>query len=228
MALAPPPSSGSPDEYSIVWDGFVQMVLAVTVSAYQTMLAAKVITSSWNEENITARFADEFLHNAGLNNIPPLYVFAHSRYNTPEILEGLVPAKQARELDVRMFQAWERDYNRICFTWECKLISDRLLDKTHDDLINEYVKEGMFRFIDNNYADCVEDGGMLGFIIVGDPDAIVQQINESMVSTRRARTLTTNDKLQQSPAINSFKHIYHSNHKRSTHDIQLHHLMLRF
>ncbi|HKF38076.1 MAG TPA: hypothetical protein VKB35_14365 [Ktedonobacteraceae bacterium] len=103
-------------------------------------------------------------------------------------------------------------------------------NKTHKDLIPEYITEGIFRFLDEEYASGLNDAGMLGFVLAGDVPSIVHGIDRSMASTLRGRKLDIADNLRQTAPIGTFKDTYFSRHKRAATGIpiQIHHLFLTF
>lgn len=229
MSQLEDPSSLSfniPDKFRIKWRSFVQDVLEVTVQAYHDMHKKKIAQLKWEEDHFTInleRLIQPLAYQRGLTVVSQIKTY------TLEMEAGQVSAKQAKVLDLRMWGSWE-DYHRVHFVWECKRIADSYEDKNYKDLISEYITEGIFRFIDEEYAVGLDDAGILAYVLGGDVPKIVDGINQSMQSSRRKRRLSTSDHLQLAPSIGTFTHIYQSCHKRldSASPIKLHHLFLMF
>jgi len=221
-----PLSFSIPDKFHIKWKSFVQAVLEVTVQAYQDMYMKGTAKLEWEEDHFTINLENcirPLAYQRGLTVVSQIKAY------TMAMETGEVSAKQAKVLDLRMWGSWE-DYHRVHFVWECKRIADSYEDKNYKDLITEYIKEGMFRFIDEEYAVGLDDAGILAYVLGGDVPKIVDGINQSMQSSQRKRRLSTSDHLQLAPPIGTFTHIYHSCHKRlgSAGSIRLHHLFLVF
>ena len=207
------------------WSSFVEAVLSITVEAYKAMCNSTVTLVG--EENLTAKFVFDYLKPKALEY--NLLVVPHGREHTRQIIEGEELAKKAKEFDIKMFGVWDK-YDERCFVWECKLVSDKRVDQAHEALSSEYVKEGIFRFIDEEYSAAVDDAGMLGFVLQGDIDYIVLDINRSMQEPKRARKLSPTDHLHRAAPIGTFSDIYYSVHQRPMCKrlIRLHHLFLIF
>ena len=221
-----PLSFSIPDKFRIKWKSFVQDVLEVTVQAYQDMNKRGTAKLKWEEDHFTINlehFIRPLAYQRGLTVVSQIKTY------TIEMETGEVSAKQAKVLDLRMWGSWE-DYHRVHFAWECKRIADSYEDKNYKDLIPEYIKEGMFRFIDEEYAIGLDDAGILAYVLGGDISKIVDGINQSMQSSQRKRRLSTSEHLELAPPIGTFTHIYQSCHRRlsSASSIRLHHLFLIF
>lgn len=228
-SLTPPPlSNGSPNYFPNLWKSFVQVVLEITVQAYQNMRLARVARREWEEDTFTINLED-YIRPIAYKHPLSLTVVSRSRVYVAGMKTGEISTKEAKEIDIRLWGRWE-NYDRIHFTWESKLIADKRVDTEHEYLINEYIKNGMFRFIDKRYSSEVDDAGMLGYVLNGDIFNIVCDVNQSMINPRRERQLAASDQLQVSPSISNFTDVYQSQHSRgpNTKPIQLYHLFLSF
>ena len=115
--------------------------------------------------------------------------------------------REAKVIDLRLWGHWE-DYHQVHFVWECKRVAKASKStKTYKGLIPEYITEGMFRFLDEEYASGLNDAGMLGYVLTGNIPSIVHSINRSMTSSRRERKLDMVDNLRQAAPIGTFKDV---------------------
>ena len=220
--------SGSPEQFKVSWEAFVQFVLNITIEAYQKMRRDCVARKDWEEDTFTICLAENYIQPLAFPF--SVYVIPRARIHTLEMKTGEISAKRAKEIDIRLYGSWEENYHRIHFVWECKRISDRNLDKENDALIAKYVTEGIFRFIDREYAASLDDAGMLGYVLLGEVANIVSDINRSMENPHRKRQLSTSDYLVPATAIGAFANVYQSRHLRADNQkpVRLHHLFLTF
>lgn len=107
----------------------------------------------------------------------------------------------------------------IYFTFECKR-----LDLSSND--EHYIKTGIYEFINGKYSRNMDYAGMIGFIEKGDPNTIVNKINQSL---KKYTNIVTTQKMSKYD-VNGFKHGYFSKHERdgSLSDISLYHLMFDY
>ncbi len=232
-ALSPlsqlPPSNGVPDLFSVPWEYFVQIVLAVTAEAYDSMRKDQIAQETWEEDNFTATLVTKYIRPFLANKDLTVVVICQTPIYTDPILAGNVPARKARKTDIQFFiPVW--DYSKVYFAWECKLVGDKRLERRCSNLVSEYVTEGIVRFIDGKYSAEVASGGMLGYVLIGDIGNIVADINQSIISKRRRRHLSVADQMRQSKSVGNFHHVYLSQHRRRSGGkaISLYHLFLSF
>lgn len=226
----PPPSTGISKQFldSDLWKSFVMVVLEITIQAYQEMYYKCIVQKGWEEDHFTINLED-FIRPIGFRHPMSITVIARSRAHSSQMKAGKVSAKKAKELDIRLWGHWE-NYHDIYFVWECKRIASKNGEKQYKDLVPEYVKEGMFRFLDGEYSSALGDAGMLGYVLDGDIASIVRDINQSMKSLRRHRRLSVSDHLQSFIPVGSFSNIFYSSHQRMEplSPIKLYHLFFSF
>lgn len=225
----PIPSNGLPNEFRISWDSFVQIVLENTLEAYQRMRRNCVAKQDWEEDKFTAVLAEDYIQPLLRERGLSLLVELQNPVYTRAMKSGPVSTNTARKIDMKLYiPQW--DYVVIYFAWECKLVGDKQRKSEYAALLSKYVKEGIFRFIDGNYSSEVSDAGMLGYVLEGNVSNIVRGINESMLSDRRRRRLSSSDQLLPLAPPVDFGDAYVSQHHRTeqTEDIRLQHLFLSF
>jgi hypothetical protein len=225
----PSPISGSPDPFRIPWESFVQLVLEITVKAYQLMCQDGVVQQSWEEDTFSLILATRYIRPLARQHPLNLIVMTQTEVYKPEMYTGAVSTRKAPKIDIRLFNAME-DYEHIYFAWECKRIGDKRSNAEYAALIPKYITEGILRFVDGAYCAGLDDAGMLGYVLAGDVTNIVHDINVSMQHPRRKRSLEDSDHLVMAPAIGAFTDVYRSCHKRAITrtSIRLNHLFLTF
>lgn len=215
-----------PDYFPSIWPSFVRTVIQITVEAYIALSKTRCARPSWEEDAFTINLEDR-LRPIAYDNPMNLQVRSRSPVYTQAMRTGETSTTEAKIIDIQMWGHWHQ-YADVYFAWECKLLADR---QGHNrNLINEYISNGMLRFLNGQYSEHVPDAGMLGYILAGDVPEIVAQINASMVSSRRERPLQKADALAQSTPVGTFRDIYRSSHAREPKrvPITLHHLLLKF
>jgi len=224
----PPLSTGKRDQFINPkrWERFVRTALEVTVQAYRNLREQGIAKLTWEEDHFTINL-ENYIRPLAFQK--SLTVVSQVKTYTPKMETGEVSVKQAKILDLRIWGRWE-NYHQVHFIWECKRVADGCDDKAYKGLIPEYIKEGIFRFLDEEYAIGLDDAGMLAYVLAGDIPSIVSDINKSMQSSQRKRQLDVADHLQLASPVGTFTHIYQSCHKRmkSMSIIRLHHLFLVF
>lgn len=131
-------------------------------------------------------------------------------------------------MDLVLHGNWE-GYNEIHFVWEAKLVGDKRVNSDYRRLNSEYVNEAIYRFIRGDYATGLPDGGVLGYVLAGDVENIVGDINLSMGRIRKNPPLPESNHLQSASSVGHLEDIYQSRHTREDRSsIQLHHLFLTF
>jgi len=217
-------STGDAQQFSpITWEDFVQLVIGLTIQAYQQMRRECPVQKNWEENTFTGRLAADYLLPLAL---PLLRLDIRSKVHTQAMKEGTQATIEAKEMDLSLYGIWESDYLHRRFVWEAKRIGDRT---NHSGLISEYVNEAIYRFIGLEYAFGLEDAGVLGYVLAGDIPDIVNEINQSMGRLRKNTLLPPSNHLNIAPAIHQFSDLYRSSHTRTdSSSIQLHHLFLTF
>jgi len=175
---------------------------------------------------------------------------------TPEMKTGEENSNKAVKIDIELSNWHLSEDDRIYFVWECKLLADinlirnRILREKHRRLIPEYVTEGMVRFLDEHwkYSSEFDDAGMLGFVLYGAIEEIVNAINLAMINPKPLPKAPTSDQrhlwaLMCAQKLSKADHlkacnpnpldgfvVYQSEHRRAFcgRDIRLHHLFFDF
>ena len=230
LRQATPISVGQPQpSIKLTWSDFVQVVLEVTIQAYQLMRQARVAERSWEENVFTLRLGNDYIRPIAFDRNLPLRVSVRTKIHTEAMRTGKQKTIEAKEIDLQIFDTGEREYHRKHFVWEAKCVGDKHTNPAYSTLNSEYVNEAIYRFIRCEYSAGLNDAGVLGYVLAGEVATIIGDINQSMSRIHRNPALPMSNNLHSTPSIASFQHIYRSNHTRTdSTNIQLHHLFLTF
>ena len=217
--------SRSFSQVGLSWDEFVQLVISLTIQAYDIMKQTCVVKQNWEENTFTLNLSNclrPIAHDQDL----PIIVIMRAKQHTAKMQTGEQPTIEAKEMDLILFDSWERNYDTVHFVWEAKRVGDKRVNGDYGGLNSEYVNEAIYRFIRKEYAANVTDAGALAYVLAGDVGNIISDINQSMSNIRKNPALDASNHLQKAPAIQEFEHIYRSTHVREDDNspLQLHHL----
>ena len=224
------PSIGKPAGFEkLTWPDFVECVLELTIEAYRTMHSEHVVQRDWHEDVFTLWLGYDYLRPIAFDNESSIRVNVRQKRHTKDKKTGDQATIEAKEIDMSLSGVWEIDYHEKHFVWEAKKVGDKRVDQQYSRLNSEYVNEGIYRFIRGEYANGLDDAGMLGYVLAGSVSNIVDDINASMGNIRKNPPLPKSDHLKEAIPIDDFEDIYRSNHVRMDRTyIRLHHLFLTF
>ena len=208
------PSSGAPESFpKLSWDDFVQLVLELTVKAYEAMYQARIARSDWEENVFSLCLGEDYLQPLAFDHA--IFVILRPKIHTEQMKQGKQATIEAKEIDLMLFGSWEREYHEKHFVWEAKRVGDKRVNGKFNNLNSEYVNEAIYRFVRREYADGLRDAGVLGYVLAGDIANIVSDINASMGNIRKNPPLPESNRLRPAKPIHNFEHIYQSQHTRT-------------
>lgn len=223
QTLSPSDTRSRPYEL-LSWPDFVQIVLELVTEACREFQHDQFVEQNWKEDKFTIRLCYEYIRPIALNNHLPIQAQYSVPVITSEILEGREEPKKANVMDLTLYDIANPESHTIHFVFEAKRVCDSRLNRKYKDLRAQYTKEGIYRFINLEYANALDDAGMLGYVLGGSVSDIVNQINSSM-----GKRLPPSNHLQPTSSLNGFGKIYQSTHERTDGtNIALHHLFLAF
>ena len=177
------------------------------------------MTNTWDEDRITADLYTEIIfawrdepkasctHNLAPHSQFPLYPKENK-------------AGSPRKIDFVFRKGYEE---QVYFAFECKIV-----DHNNGNLTYKYVKLGMRRYIEGNYASKMPAGGMIGYMFNDQITPTVDTINSQILSQVG---MSANDYLNKgSIQIDGFGDVFISNHIRTkdcTH-FMIYHLFFPF
>ena len=72
-----------------------------------------------------------------------------------------------------------------------------------DTLAGKYVTEGMYRYFNGQYAQGLDKGGMLGYVMDGDSNEAIKDVQKSIESKRSELYMQDNETIKSSSITNS-------------------------
>jgi hypothetical protein len=186
-------------------------LLQVVILAYKTLHDKMKVDKGWPEDKITlelcVRISRQMQEN-GTNAIP-----IHQYPVFPKkIRSGRPPT-----IDF-VFRKGYRESSYLAF--ECKIVDDE-----NDSSIQQYINQGVMRFLTGKYAKNETTGGMIAYLINREITKCVIKINEQI-----KRNMSDSNCLVKSSIILDFEGIYQSNHMKNPPNSRflIYHLFLTF
>jgi hypothetical protein len=202
------------------WDDFFQQnlipaVIALVIRAWDSM---EKPGQTAHEEDISKKLYAQLINGKDRNQ----HMFL-IRYQDVEIDTDL--AKETGRKDIVFFPANDED---IYFCLEAKRLN-ALVSGVRRSLADEYVKEGMQRFVDGKYARFVRHGGMLGYVLDGQVTRAVKNIEANLRTNARKLGMLHSGRFLPSrvrPDDSSVKETHHRRGQETT-LFRIHHLFVK-
>jgi len=201
-------------------------VLALVVQAYKKMYEEKCYPLKEHEPWFSAilfGYMEELCQEYENITGHPWQVTREYFNDNKQILKGEKDPNAAPRIDI-VIACWRLGHKRIRFPFESKKIMEN-----DADLIRLYIKEGLIdRYLNSakDYSTGRPWGGMIGYILQGSSNTIIEKLNKQI---DRQRGITT-EYLTLDKPIGDFEAIYKSRHQRSveTDILTITHLFLLF
>ena len=115
----------------------------------------------------------------------------------------------------------------IYFCLECKRLNV-IKDGKPRAYASQYVNAGMIRFITGQYSKAVHHGGMLAYVLDGDVDRAMKNVEANIRKTRKALNMTAEGTLLASTILSTDRRARETEHQRAheTELFRLHHLFM--
>lgn len=166
------------------WDDFFQQNMVPAVLAY--------IVVTWEQ---MPKPGPSDLEDAVSNKLYSALVNAKRRNDFPFLIrrEDLEfdtdLAKETGRKDIVFFPSLQEQEIYLCL--EAKRLN-AVVSGVRRSLADEYVKEGMQRFVDGKYARFVQHGAMLGYVLDGNTDRAIRNVESNI--RKRGKVLCMNEK----------------------------------
>ena len=134
-------------------------------------------------------------------------------------------AKETGRKDIVFFPSLQEQEVYLCL--EAKRLN-AVISGVRRSLADEYVKEGMQRFVDGKYARFVRHGAMLGYVLDGDTDRAMTNVANNIRIRLTELRMEKNGGFQPStvrPADPLTKETHHRR-ENETADFRIHHLFM--
>lgn len=179
--------------------------------------------SEWDEENLTARLKKEMLASPVVKS-KKIDIVRDYYIDDDAILSGTKPAKSARRIDFRFYSKWtfENEYEYFA---EAKNLyhADRRRRGDANESKNYYISDGIQRYVSGAYPN----GFMLGYVLRGEIESIVSDINQIMDKKIMPPSISIGHITSKS-TLHSHPFCYTSTNTMSNGVLELRHIFLKF
>ena len=168
-----------------IWPRFLECSLVLITEAFAALLDQAQWTDEWHETQFTAALQlCMFGRNEASSPRLPIEIH-HERQvlEPPKILSGVKhPNSSPRvEIILRHISMPIRTY----LACEAKMLTTKTIgNRTPKASVDFYVRGGMRRFIEGEYAAHVRFGIMIGFVLIGPIAAITARISDTVIRER--------------------------------------------
>lgn len=169
----------------------------------------RLILSSWKtfkftckpfEVTITQRFCAHLRNNK--NRSLHFFRIDWESYELDE------EAQVTGRIDLKFSQGFDE---RVYFSIECKRLRVKYRQQ-FKSLAGDYVEKGMYRYFNGQYAYDLDQGGMLGYVMDGNIDVAVNDVEAAIEKRRSSLYMEENETLKVSSCITS-KQVKETLHK---------------
>jgi len=152
----------------------------------------KLILDSWNSFKIPSKFEDritnKFCAHLRTNKDRSKHFFSiepqsYTLDDTGEVLG---------KIDLKFSGGYEEN---VYFSFECKRLRVHF-PSGFDTLASKYVTDGMYRYFNDQYAQGLDKGGMLGYVMDGDITNAIEDVKKAIENRRSCLYMTANDTLR--------------------------------
>lgn len=183
------------------------------VKAYHAIVEKKEYLPIWEEDTFTTNFY-KILEEICLDDDVAYRPHYQEYQITDEILKGNTRPQKAKRVDL-VFATFYKP--RLKYSIEAKILAQKNTEtRNAKKLSSEYVVSGIDRFIKKDYDS---DGCMVGYIINGEADSVLEMINEVLTISGRQR-----ENLASKHTIGNYNFCYSSFHE----EFSLKHFLFHF
>ena len=160
---------------AVISSGFENMVVSVLISSYYDMISAGNYERDWHEVRFSAALIGYMQKTRDKKKLDLLIDPEQYLYND-DILNGINDPSKAPRIDIRTHQNWMKE--DVFYPIEGKvLVEKNWKTRNASSLRKRYISTGIENFTNGKYG---AKGVIAGFVVEGNPKAIVKQINELM------------------------------------------------
>lgn len=188
---------GNPDDLARqLGEKGINKLLEIVCAAYAILYKNRIIKPKMSEDEITEELFKEIVIAWSKPNIPKTVIPINQKIDKNNAKNiGRPPT-----IDFCFRDRWTKE---AFFGFECKLLAE-----SNNRLCDEYIKNGLYRFIEGKYCARGSAGSMIGYINSGNVATIVSEV----------RTRVNKERIMQVMALASsiltFKEHYVSIHSR--------------
>jgi len=130
--------------------------------------------------------------------------------------------EQLGRIDLRLHHGY---LESVYFALECKRLNV-VADGKRSSLAGKYVEEGMVRFVTGKYAQGLDKGGMVGYVMDGKLDDAILAVKEAVEKKRELLKMGKKATLDESSLRPSVKQVKETKHRQAKRPFLIHHIFL--
>jgi len=170
--------------------------------------AIELILRSWESFNAKVKLEDKITNKFYSHLIENKSRSTHFFTIVPRPAEIDEQGEEVGEIDLKVIY---RNQEKTYFSFECKRLRVHF-PSGFDTLAGKYVTEGMCRYFNGQYARDLDKGGMLGYVMDGNIDRVVNDVKTAIEKRRLYLYMQANETLKASSCIAS-KQVKETLHK---------------
>jgi hypothetical protein len=159
----------------------------------------QLILDSWssfrtveNKENkITNKFCAHLINNKSRSKCFYTIVSRPAEINEQ--------GEEIGEIDIKIIY---RNQEKTYFSFECKRLRVQFPSR-FDPLAGKYITEGMYRYFNGQYAQGLDKGGMLGYVMDGNCNEAIKDVQKAVETKRNELYMQLDDTLKASSCVES-------------------------
>jgi hypothetical protein len=186
-------TSGIP---SVKWERFssddVCKIIKLTLDSNKSFKVPPKKTSAKLEDHITNRFCAHLRNNKNRS----IHFFCIEPQS--DILDD--SGELVGRIDLKFISGNEE---KVYFSFECKALRVTPPSGKIRASYSEYVKEGMYRYFNGQYAQDLDKGGMLGYVIDGNIDNTIKGVKSAIEIRRKNLNMSPDKTLCKSSILSS-------------------------
>lgn len=172
-------------------------------------------TKQTGEVKITQEFCSVLSRNQRLSKLPFIIDLEITLINE----NGL---EQIGRLDLRVIHGLDTS---VYFSFECKRLRVTFPTSGFDSLAREYVVDGMYRYFNGQYAQGLDKGGMLAYVMDGEINKAVEDVKVAIEKRRTILHMESNHTLSCS-SISTSNRVKETLHFKSKDKFVIYHIFL--
>ena len=181
---------------SIKWQQFspddVLMIIKLILDSNKSFKVPPKKTSAKLEDHITNRFC---AHLRNIKNRSKLFFWIEPQ---SDILDDV--GELLGRIDLKFISGNEE---KVYFSFECKVLRVTRPSGRISASYSEYVKEGMYRYFNGQYAQDLDKGGMLGYVMDGNIDSAINGVKKAIEIRRQNLNMSPDKTLSKSSILSS-------------------------
>jgi hypothetical protein len=212
---------GIADQFRIAYE---RNCLALLICGYKKLLHSRIVDLSWEEEKITMELARCMKHCNEEKNWR-IHIVAEPRLYADEFYATAGIPKEAPKIDLQLLN-WSSPYELI-YNIEAKNLAENDWTKStganvsSSFLTARYIDTGIENFINDRYVN----GCLAGYVLNGEPNNVVVNLNGLLGKRKRAF-----ENLNLTSPVEGYSFCYQSLHQKSArgNDFIIPHVLLKF